>query len=108
MPRWSLVLLEYLIDRTGAPCIQFVPAGVSANNWMKGTHVVKFDGGVQLLHTNTIAFVDTHAKTALYACGTGAPGDYAGRKLLFRYVLRLHRSDSGSGASGDNAGRLLL
>lgn len=69
------VLLEYVIDRTGAPCIQFVPAGISANNWMKGTHVAKLDGGLQLLHTNTIAFVDTHAKTALYACGTGAPGE---------------------------------
>lgn len=71
----SLVLLEYLIDRTGAPCIQFVPAGVSANNWMSGTHVAKLDGGLQLLHTNTIVFVDTHAKAALYACGTGAPGE---------------------------------
>lgn len=69
------VLLEYVIDRTGTPCIQFVPAGISANNWMKGTHVAKLDGGLQLLHTNTIIFVDTQAKTPLHACGTGAPGE---------------------------------
>lgn len=70
------VLLEYVIDRTGTPCIQFVPApDISANNWMKGTHVAKLDGGLQLLHTNTIAFVDTQAKTELHACGTGAPGE---------------------------------
>ena len=75
----SLVLLEYLIDRTGAPCIKFAASEVSANSWMSGTHVAKLDGGLQLLHTNTIAFVDSHVsdKTAvdLKACGTGAPGE---------------------------------
>lgn len=53
------LLMEFVIDRTGAPSIGFAYNGGTTLR-LNGAYVAKLDGGLQLLHTNTFAFVDTH------------------------------------------------
>jgi len=55
--------IEYVIDRTGAPCMKrpFDSAwGASYVDWIGGAHSVRLAGGVQLLHTNLYVLVDSH------------------------------------------------
>lgn len=57
------LLMKFVIDRTGAPCIKFSYPNTASYRILKGAYVAKLDGGLQILHTNVLAFVDTHGVT---------------------------------------------
>lgn len=59
------LLMEFVIDRTGAPCIKYAYSGTTdstTSNYrmLQGAYVAKLAGGLQLLHTNAFSFVDSH------------------------------------------------
>lgn len=57
------LLMEFVIDRTGAPCIKYAYS-TSDYNKLQGAYVAKLAGGLQLLHTNAFSFVDSHVDGA--------------------------------------------
>ena len=61
------LLMKFVIDRTGAPCIKFSYPNTASYRILRGAYVAKLDGGLQILHTNEFAFVDTR--------GTGKTGN---------------------------------
>ena len=59
------LLMEFVIDRTGAPCIKYAYSGTTSSTtsnyrMLQGAYVAKLAGGLQLLHTNAFSFVDSH------------------------------------------------
>ena len=53
------LLMEFVIDRTGAPCILYDFFN-SSYNVPTAALTAKLHGGLQLLHTNTFVFADSH------------------------------------------------
>ena len=53
------LLMEFVIDRTGAPCILYDFFNASYNV-PTAALTAKLHGGLQLLHTNTFVFADSH------------------------------------------------
>lgn len=78
------LMMKFVIDRTGAPCIKFSYPNTASDRILKGAYVAKLDGGLQILHTNEFAFVDTRGtvKTgnivaAAESTTAGDPAKYA-------------------------------